>query len=107
MQARTNKDSNQRKILEVIIEMAKKMNMTTVAEGIETADSEQMLKELSCDYGQGYYYSKPIPVAEFKEKFENNQAFKIASMAIGTILGIVLIYGIFLVVKKFHKWLKR
>lgn len=37
MQARTNKDSNQRKILEVIIEMAKKMNMTTVAEGIETA----------------------------------------------------------------------
>lgn len=49
--------------------MAKKMNMTTVAEGIETADSEQMLKELSCDYGQGYYYSKPIPVAEFKEKF--------------------------------------
>lgn len=69
MQARTNKDSNQRKILEVIIEMAKKMNMTTVAEGIETADSEQMLKELSCDYGQGYYYSKPIPVAEFKEKF--------------------------------------
>ena len=45
------------------------MNMTTVAEGIETADSEQMLKELSCDYGQGYYYSKPIPVAEFKEKF--------------------------------------
>lgn len=69
MQARTNKDSNQRKILEVIIEMAKKMNMTTVAKGIETADSEQMLKELSCDYGQGYYYSKPIPVAEFKEKF--------------------------------------
>ena len=69
MQARTNKDSNQRKILEVIIEMAKKMNMTTVAEGIETAGSEQMLKELSCDYGQGYYYSKPIPVAEFKEKF--------------------------------------
>ena len=69
MQARTNKDSNQRKILEVIIEMAKKMNMTTVAEGIETADSEQMLKELSCDYGQGYYYSKPISVEEFKEKF--------------------------------------
>lgn len=49
--------------------MAKKMNITTVAEGIETADSEQMLKELSCDYGQGYYYSKPIPVTEFKEKF--------------------------------------
>lgn len=69
MQAKTSKDSNQRKILEVIIEMAKKMNMTTVAEGVETADGEQMLKELSCDYGQGYYYSKPIPVAEFKDKF--------------------------------------
>lgn len=69
MQAKENKDSNHRKILQMVIKMAKIMNITTVAEGVETADSEQMLKELSCDYGQGYYYSKPLSVDEFREKF--------------------------------------
>jgi len=45
------------------------MDMDIVAEGVETADSEQMLKELSCDFGQGYYYSKPIPAAEFQQMY--------------------------------------
>ena len=49
--------------------MSKNMNMSTVAEGVETADSEQMLQELSCDFGQGYYYSKPIPAAEFQQLY--------------------------------------
>lgn len=66
VQAKLDKNGNQRKILEAIIQLSKKMNMTTVAEGVETADSEQMLKELSCDFGQGYYYSKPISVSEFQ-----------------------------------------
>ena len=45
--------------------------------------------------------------SKFKEKFENNQAFKIASMAIGTILGIVLFHAIYIIFKKIYKWLKR
>ena len=44
------------------------------AEGVETEEDEILIRSLGCDYGQGYYYSKPMPVAEFEEKyFENNQ----------------------------------
>lgn len=69
VQAKKNKEGNHRKILAAIITMSKNMNMDIVAEGVETADSEQMLKELSCDFGQGYYYSKPIPAAEFQQLY--------------------------------------
>lgn len=69
VQAKLDKQGNHRKILAAIIAMSKNMNMSTVAEGVETADSEQMLQELSCDFGQGYYYSKPIPAAEFQQLY--------------------------------------
>jgi len=42
----------------------------------------------------------------FKDKFESNKAFKVTMMAVGTLLGIVFLYGIFLFIKKFCKWLK-
>ena len=35
----------------------------------ETEESEEMMRSMRCDYGQGYYYSKPIPAEEFQEKF--------------------------------------
>ena len=59
----------QRLIMEQIIVLAKKMNMYTVAEGVETKENEQMIKELGCDFGQGYYYSRPISAKEFGEKY--------------------------------------
>lgn len=43
---------------------------------------------------------------DFKEKFQNNKAFKYSMMALGTILGILLIYGAYLLIRKFIKWLK-
>ena len=43
--------------------------LTFQEEGVESADSEQMLQALSCDFGQGYYYSKPIPVLEFQQRY--------------------------------------
>lgn len=60
---------NNRKILEVVIEAAKRLKISTVAEGIETADHVQMMQEMHCDYGQGYYYSKPISAEEFTKSF--------------------------------------
>ena len=74
VQAKQNKEGNHRKILAAIITMSKNMDMDIVAEGVETADSEQMLKELSCDFGQGYYYSKPIPAAEFRQIYLSKQS---------------------------------
>ena len=43
---------------------------------------------------------------DFKEKFQNNKAFKYSMIAVGSILGILLIYGAYLLIRKFIKWLK-
>ena len=62
---------NQPQILEVIMKLAKNMNLKTVAEGVETSEQVQRLKELDVDLLQGYYYSRPLEKSEF-EKYLNN-----------------------------------
>lgn len=47
------------------IHMVKDMNMELVAEGVETLEQTNMLKDMGCDYFQGYYYSKPLPSKDF------------------------------------------
>ena len=69
LQAAQNTEQYCRKILEVVIEVAKLLRISTVAEGIETADNALLMRELNCDYGQGYYYSRPIPAEEFTKTF--------------------------------------
>lgn len=61
-------DKRQR-LLRLVIEAAEDMGIRTVAEGVETEENEHFLQEINCDYGQGYYYSRPIPAAEFEERF--------------------------------------
>ncbi len=56
-----------RHIIETIIVMCHKLGMKVVAEGAETETQVKALREMSCDYIQGYYFSKPLPEAEFKE----------------------------------------
>ncbi len=46
-------------LCETIISMAHKLGMKVIAEGIETKEQHQILLEASCDYGQGYLFSKP------------------------------------------------
>ncbi|MFI3254909.1 MAG: bifunctional diguanylate cyclase/phosphodiesterase [Eubacteriales bacterium] len=43
--------------------------MSTLAEGIEDEQQSSLLQELGCHLGQGYFYSRPIPVSEFVEKY--------------------------------------
>ncbi|MBR6329656.1 MAG: EAL domain-containing protein [Lachnospiraceae bacterium] len=65
-------DSNSgtgRVILQKIVEMAQAMNVDCICEGVETAEQEELLREIGCRYAQGYHYSKPIPADEFVEKF--------------------------------------
>jgi EAL domain-containing protein (putative c-di-GMP-specific phosphodiesterase class I) len=53
--------------------MIKKLGMTVVAEGIETAAEVEMLRELGCDIIQGYYFGKPMSVNAFEKRiFKNN-----------------------------------
>jgi diguanylate cyclase (GGDEF)-like protein/PAS domain S-box-containing protein len=47
-------------LVEMIIALAHKMNLRTIAEGIEAARQVERLLELGCEYGQGYYFSQPL-----------------------------------------------
>lgn len=50
-----------------IISMTKLLSMETVAEGVELKEQVDMLKRLGCNYIQGYYFAKPMPIVEFEQ----------------------------------------
>jgi len=54
-------DPADRTITEAIIAMGKTLNLTVVAEGVETAEQRDVLREIACDEIQGYYFSRPVP----------------------------------------------
>lgn len=53
-------------ILASVIRMAKWLKIPVIVEGVETASQVNFLKSVGCDYVQGYYYAKPMPVGEYK-----------------------------------------
>ncbi|GAB2676386.1 putative bifunctional diguanylate cyclase/phosphodiesterase [Aliiglaciecola aliphaticivorans] len=52
-------------IASTIIAMGHELNMEIIAEGIETFQCYQFLKHLNCQYGQGYFFQKPVPADQF------------------------------------------
>ncbi|MDD5115412.1 MAG: EAL domain-containing protein, partial [Methylobacter sp.] len=59
-------DSNDLVLCEAIIVMAHKLGMKVIAEGVETMDQRDLLIAAGCDYGQGYFFSRPVPTKEFE-----------------------------------------
>ncbi len=57
-------------IVSEVIDLAKKLNMKIVAEGIESREQVDFLTEQECDLIQGYFFAKPMPIAEFEEKYK-------------------------------------
>lgn len=58
-------------IVTEVINLAKKLNMKIVAEGIENREQVDFLTEQECDLIQGYYYAKPMPLGEFEKNYKN------------------------------------
>ncbi len=56
-------------IVESVAQMTHRLGIPTVAEGVETKDQVEFLKNIGCEMAQGYYYSKPLPLNEFEEKW--------------------------------------
>jgi EAL domain-containing protein (putative c-di-GMP-specific phosphodiesterase class I) len=52
-------------IIRAILAMAKTLGLKTIAEGIERPTQLAIMKQLGCENGQGYYFSKPLPYNEF------------------------------------------
>ena len=56
-------------IIQNIVEMCKKLNIKTVAEGIETKEQVEYLKRIQCDIIQGYYFAKPMSIEHFENQY--------------------------------------
>jgi diguanylate cyclase (GGDEF)-like protein len=54
-------------LCEAIVVMAHKLGLKVIAEGVETEQQRDLLTQIGCDYGQGYLFSRPLPVDDFEE----------------------------------------
>ena len=59
-------------IVDAIITLGRGLNLDVVAEGVETQQLKNLLRNLGCEYIQGYLYSKPVPAAEATQLLERN-----------------------------------
>ena len=60
-------DNGNYQLVLTIIRMAENLGLKTIAEGIETREQLQILKEMRCDYVQGFYFSPALPIQEFTD----------------------------------------
>ena len=65
----TENEERSHEILKSIIDLSKKLNMKTIAEGVETKQQLQFLRSVNCDIYQGYYYAKPMSIADFEAEY--------------------------------------
>jgi EAL domain-containing protein (putative c-di-GMP-specific phosphodiesterase class I)/CheY-like chemotaxis protein len=61
--AHTNRTS--RAVIESSLEIARKLGIDAVAEGVESENEARLLRDLGCRLGQGYYLGRPLPAADF------------------------------------------
>ncbi|MCR5725341.1 MAG: EAL domain-containing protein [Treponema sp.] len=61
------------KILPTMVQTFKQMGFTVTAEGIETKEMAEEMEKIGCDYLQGFYFERPVPAAEFAQKFSSQK----------------------------------
>ncbi len=68
---RIGNEGENAEIVQAIINLAFNLNMEVVAEGVETEEQLDYLRNINCNYGQGYYYSRPLDNAAAAEMLKN------------------------------------
>jgi len=66
--------AHHRVLIEATVRVAKNLLMGTVAEGIETAEQAAVVRELGCEKGQGYFFSKPLLAANLEQWLKAEQS---------------------------------
>jgi EAL domain-containing protein (putative c-di-GMP-specific phosphodiesterase class I) len=66
------KDKEDANIVQIIIQMARSFNLKSIAEGVESLEILNLIKEFGCDEVQGYYFAKPMGSLEFEKYYEKN-----------------------------------
>lgn len=67
----TNQSS--RLIVKNILNLCRELDINVIAEGVESQEQLEILKELGCYYIQGYYYDKPVTVSAFEERYQKKR----------------------------------
>jgi diguanylate cyclase (GGDEF)-like protein len=60
-------DTKACRLVEIMIQIARLLEVPVIAEGVETKEQMELLKSIGCDIIQGYYFSKPLPPEEFSK----------------------------------------
>ncbi len=57
---RVGQDARESEIVKVIVGLGRNLGMQVIAEGVETSEQAGFLRDLECEYGQGYYFARPL-----------------------------------------------
>ena len=78
---RTSDDRANTGMMAAMVQMAGSLNLTAIAEIIETEAAAIALKEMGCEYGQGYYFSEPIQAELALQRLRSQEPFRPAQAA--------------------------
>lgn len=56
-----------KQIMRFVINLANELRLQVIAEGAETEEQIELLREMGCEYAQGYYYGRPMPQEDFQD----------------------------------------
>ena len=59
-------------IMTGLVDIFSKINMEVICEGVETEEEEKTVHQCGCDYVQGYYHDRPLPITDFETKYIKN-----------------------------------
>jgi diguanylate cyclase (GGDEF)-like protein len=79
---RLDRDPRDRHLVKAINGMAQALNLSVVAEGVETTKQLEILAEIGCNHAQGYLIAKPMPAGQFAELVQTRQPPRALSLAI-------------------------
>ncbi len=79
-------DSDTREIVRIILMLAHNLGMKVVAEGIELSEQMELLREMDCEFGQGYLFAKPIDAEGIDKYLQVHESRFERSNAIGSVI---------------------
>ncbi len=68
-------DTNSHAIPQLIVDLARNLGVSVIAEGVETEEQRELLLSMGCSKAQGYLFSPPVPSAKFGEMLEEQVCF--------------------------------